>query len=131
MHILGLVNTLSNLHELKSGEDVMDKIDLARIFIQESIEKDISIPEIAARIGMNYSSFRSAFKKYTGMSPVQYKNNLKLQKAMEMLYNLDLSVKDIAFTLNFESQEYFATLFKKVNAISPTDFRKQMTGITR
>jgi len=130
-HILGLVATLSNLHELKSGNDVENKIELARIYIQESIEKEISIPEVADRIGMNYSSFRFAFKKYTGISPVQYKINLKLQKAMEMLYNLDLSVKDIAFSLNFESQEYFATIFKKVNGISPTDFRRQMTGTKR
>lgn len=130
-HIIGLITTLSNLQELKSGENVENKIELARILIQESIEKDMSIPEIADRIDMNYSSFRTAFKKYTGMSPVQYKNNLRLQKAMEMLYNLDLSVKDIAFTLNFESQEYFATIFKKVNGISPTEFRKQMTGASR
>jgi AraC-like DNA-binding protein len=63
------------------------------------------------------------FKKYTGLSPTQYFINLKIHLAKRMLQNSNTSIKEISYILNFETQEYFAKLFKKKTGMSPTEFR--------
>ena len=73
---------------------------------------------------IGYSYFRKMFKQYTGIAPVQYHLDLKIQRAREMLLSTDRSIKEIAFDLDFHSIHYFSRLFKKKTGISPSDIRK-------
>ena len=58
------------------------------------------------------------------MAPVQYQIQLKLEKAKEELINSSKPVKEIAFELNFESSQYFSSLFKEKTNLTPVEFRK-------
>jgi AraC-like DNA-binding protein len=114
-----------SLHENKKmkNDDSQHIIDKARIYMQERIETDLQMPQVAEYLNMSYSSFRHLFKKYTGLSPTQYFINLKLHLAKRMLQNSTTSIKEISYLLNFETPEYFAKLFKKKIGMSPTEFR--------
>ena len=72
---------------------------------------------------MSYSSFRKLFKEYTGLSPASYFQDLKLQRAKDLLRFTQNSIKEIAYSLNFESPDYFSTRFKKKVGKKPSDFR--------
>lgn len=109
---------------LISGSEFPKIIDKARAYLQDSVESDISMPEVAKYLNMSYTTFRHAFKKYTGLSPAQYFFNLKLHRAKEMLRGTTASVKEISYMLHFESPEYFATAFRKKTGQSPSEFRK-------
>lgn len=73
---------------------------------------------------MSYSYFRKLFKEYTGLSPASYFLDIKLQRAKDLLCKTQLSVKEIAYMLNFDSPDYFCTLFKKKTGKRPGDFRE-------
>ena len=81
------------------------------------------MPEVAEHLNISYTTFRHAFKKYIGLSPAQYFINLKIHRAKEMLRGSSASIKEISYTLHFESPEYFATTFRKKTGMSPSDFR--------
>lgn len=121
--ILGLMFMTSQNKRIQSDDAALKKIDKAKAYLQEAIETDITMPEVAAHLNMSYTTFRHAFKKYTGLSPAQYFINLKLHRAKEMLRGSNASIKEIAYILHFESPEYFATVFRKRIGMSPSDFR--------
>lgn len=102
---------------------MVDKINQARVLMHENLESTISIQDIAERIGMSYSSFRKLFKEYTGLSPAFYFQDLKLQRAKDLLRFTQNSIKEIAYSLNFESPGYFSTQFRKKVGKKPSDFR--------
>ena len=124
-HILGLVFMRDRNNRLHAGENERRMVDSAKAFMQESVEADISMPDVAVHLGVNYASFRHLFKEYTGMSPAQYFINLRLHRAKEMLRGTNASVKEISIILHFENPEYFATHFKKKTGMSPSEFRRR------
>ena len=76
-------------------------------------------------LGVSYSNFRKLFKEHTGLSPAIYQQALKLQRAKEMLTTTDMSIKEIAYRLNFDSPDYFSAKFKAKTGRKPSDLRNQ------
>ena len=77
-------------------------------------------------MGISYSNFRKLFKEFTGIAPAMYQQELRLQRAKELLSATNLSIKEIAYRLNFESPDYFSSKFKSKTGRKPTDFRLEM-----
>ena len=84
----------------------------------------ITPPEIAERLCMSYSNFRTIFKKYTGISPSKYIMSFKILKAKELLTYTDMPVKEVATGSGIDNAEYFSTLFKRETGVSPLDWRE-------
>lgn len=122
MHILGLLHYFSRNTNFKDA-DIINKIDKARLLFRENIDQKINPAEIAQTLGIGYSWFRRTFKKYTGFAPTQYHLQLKIQKAKEMLNDRSKTVKEIAISLNFESADYFCTIYKKKTGMTPGEYR--------
>lgn len=121
LHILGLI-----IAETKNS--VMEKrekqiIEQAKILMNEHIYDDISAPQVAESLNLSYITFRKNFKKYTGHSPAKYISDLKIEKARELLTETNLSVKEIAFSLQFSSTNHFSTVFKKATGLTPQQIR--------
>lgn len=89
----------------------------------ENIHKQIDIQQIGTNFGTSYSLFRKEFKDYTGFSPAQYFQELKLRKAKKLLSDTNLSIKEIAYDLNFSSYEYFLSFFRKRVGVTPSEYR--------
>ncbi len=122
LHIIGMVISYSqnrNLEQNNSGE----LIERAKIIMTENIHRQIDIQQIATNLGTSYSWFRKEFKEYTGFSPAQYFQEIKLRKAKELLTETNLSIKEIAYKLDFSSYEYFLSFFRKRVGVTPTDYR--------
>ena len=106
-----------------SDKEIINRINKAKIIMQENIFSSISPEEIASHLNLSYSWFRRAFKEYTGFSPAKYISVLKLQKAKTMLVSTQKSIKEISISLNFDNVEYFSTFFKKMTGKTPMAYR--------
>ena len=98
--------------------------------MRENLHTELSPETLAASLNIGYSWFRRMFKQYTGLAPAQYQLQLKIQKAKELLMDPKLSIKEIAFRLNFYSHYHFSNLFRKKTGFSPSEFRKMSIGET-
>lgn len=125
-HLLGLMYSLAQNKTLNNQYGHNDLINQAQLRIRESLEDDLTIQQIATELGMSYSNFRKLFKEYTGVSPALYQQDLRLQRAKELLTNTVMSVKQVAYQLRFESPDYFSSKFKIKTGMKPSDFREQM-----
>lgn len=83
---------------------------------------------VAQRLGLGYSNFRSMFKKYTGTSPAKYILSIKIFRAKEMLTYTNLTVKEVAFKVGIENNDYFSTLFKAETGVTPLAYREYSRG---
>ena len=99
-------------------------VSKARMLIRDSLEKELTIQQIAKLLGISYSSFRKLFKEYTGLSPATYQQELRLLRAKELLTTTEFSIKQIAYRLQFESPDYFSAKFKAKMGYKPSELRE-------
>ena len=91
---------------------------------------DMDLESLAKILNVSYSLFRREFKNKCGISPGQYRQQLKLAKAKELLYTTNMSIAEISSRLNFECIGQFSTFFKKKVGIPPLEYRKRGTKNT-
>lgn len=122
-HLVGMMYALKHTNELGKSTVRLDMMNRAKKHIRESLESSLTIQQVAERLGMSYSNFRKQFKEYTGLSPATYQQDLKLQRAKELLCTTNMSIKEIAYRLNFDSPDYFSAKFKTKTGRKPSDLR--------
>ena len=123
-HLIGMMYSLERNIELKSrNQSHVDMINRARLRIRESLESSLTIQQVAEELGVSYSNFRKLFKEHTGISPAIYQQDLRLQRAKELLTTTNMSIKEIAYQLNFESPDYFSAKFKIKTGRRPSELR--------
>ncbi len=123
-HLLGILLTARDTTCSESLNRSIDIVNTAKALMIDSIEENVTMPMIAEKLHLSYTTLRRHFKTITGMSPAQYFINIRIQRAKEMLSGTNASVKEISIELQFESPEYFSTLFKKKVGMSPLEFRR-------
>ena len=122
-HLIGLMYSLDRNRQLSRNQQQVDMISRARMRIRESLESDLTIQQIAEELGVSYSNLRKLFKEHTGLSPATYQQELHLLRAKELLTTTQLSIKEIAYRLNFESPDYFSAKFKAKMGLKPSEVR--------
>ena len=123
-HLIGLMYSLERNIELKNRNQAhVDMISRARLRIREQLESSLTIQQVAEEMGMSYSNFRKLFKEHTGLSPATYQQDLRLQRAKELLSTTSMSIKEIAYRLNFDSPDYFSAKFKSKTGHKPSELR--------
>lgn len=122
LHMLGMILSVSKNKIFEAG-GAEQKIEQAKIIMNEHVFTDIDPEEIALKLNVSYSWFRKVFKEYTGYAPAKYFQELKLRKAKQLLVGTSLSVKEISYQLNYTSAEHFFSLFKKHTGLTPLKYR--------
>lgn len=123
-HLIGMMYSLERNIELSRNQLHVDMINRARLRIRESLELPLTIQQVAEDMGVSYSNFRKLFKEHTGISPAVYQQDLRLQRAKELLSTTNMSIKEIAYRLNFESPDYFSAKFKAKTGRRPSELRE-------
>ncbi|MBN2812505.1 MAG: AraC family transcriptional regulator [Bacteroidales bacterium] len=124
IQLLGHIISLKKNENFKHGQ-VEKSIQKACLIIREHPSDNLRIEELAEQVNLNYSIFRKAFKRYTGLSPMQYHSALRLKQATHLLTNTEMSIKEISFELGFCSVFYFSKLFKEKTRMTPGEFKKK------
>ena len=125
-HLIGLMYSLERNNILGRDAERVQLVNKVRLRIRESLESSLTIQQIAIELGISYSNLRKLFKEYTGIAPAMYQQDLRLQRAKELLATTNISIKEIAYKLNFDSPDYFSSKFKIKTGVKPSDFRKSM-----
>lgn len=93
-------------------------------YIEQHLDEPITVPELAELVHFHPNYFIRHFHELVGMSPIQYINHMKMEKAMQVLLAEDgLPVSEAARSVGMELY-YFSRLFKKHAGLSPTGYRE-------
>lgn len=100
-------------------------INQARIYISEHFhDPDISLGSVASSVNICVPHFCFLFKKELGETFVGYLTNERMKKAKELLCCTSKRITQIAEDVGYNDYHYFTSLFKKLNGVTPCEFRK-------
>ena len=104
------------------------RISSAIEHINEHYTEQISISDLAELSFISEPHLFRIFKKELGVSPIEYKNELRIKRAEALLSDPECSIGEIALLLGFENACYFSRIFKKFRGISPKKYREIVLG---
>jgi len=135
LKLLGLL-AKSHTYRLLSSAQMQsfdDDASLAKIntvfnYITENYRTPISAEILAARLGMSQAKFSRFFRKATGNSFTDFVNQLRINKACQLLMNTDQYVTNICYEVGFNNVANFNRRFLEMKGITPKKFRAQSEG---
>lgn len=91
--------------------------------MEQASYRNFSVKEFAQMCNMSENHFAHVFKEVTGKAPMQYRDDLRMEKAAALLAHTDMPVSGVAEYVGFEDALYFSRRFKKYFKVSPTKYR--------
>ncbi|MFJ7728617.1 AraC family transcriptional regulator [Neobacillus sp. NPDC097160] len=96
------------------------------LFIHQNYNQKLGLNTLAQIENYNPTYYLEWFYKNTGKTPYQYITEIRVKKAKELLEQTDLSHLEIAIQIGFEHQSSFTRVFKKIEGITPSLYRKSI-----
>ena len=93
-------------------------------WIDSNYNQDISLDDIAERMGLSTTYASKQIKAYTGTNVVNYINNVRIEHAKELLQNTTMSSNEIGTHVGFRYSQSFIRSFNKIVGMTPGDYRK-------
>ncbi len=112
----------------RSAERLPDHTRLHQVyrFIEDHLEDDLNIARLAREANFSESRFKGWFRELSGFTPMDYVQRRRVAFAVkELQRSPGLSLKDLAYSLNFSSQQYFSTVIKKFTGKTPGMLKKE------
>ena len=92
-------------------------------YIERHYTENIDLKFLVESSCLSQATLYRAFKRETGMSPVEYKNHIRIQQAKAMLKNDEYSINEISDFLGFDSIYYFSRVFRQFTSTSASRYR--------
>lgn len=93
-------------------------------YINDPFNKNRSLDSVAKYVYLSPAYFSRMFKKEMGIHFIDYLNKVKVEESKKYLIDLKISLSDIAHTVGYSDQSYYTKVFKKVEGVSPGQYRK-------
>ena len=93
-------------------------------FIQTHYMEELTLPDIASRIGMSESYLCTLFKRKLGIRPIEFLSKKRIEEAKLLLSTTDLSIHQIGAAVGYPDKSYFGYVFRKQEHMSPSSFRQ-------
>lgn len=124
--LLGFMYRNGILQEVDKSydEEAVRKVQKSIAFIDECYAEKISLEDISKVSNLNEFYFCRLFKRATGGTVIDYLNFVRIQEAKIMLIHTQDSISKIAYDVGFSNLAYFNRLFKKLNAATPSQYRR-------
>ena len=86
---------------------------------------DYSLDDYASMCNMSKFHFIRVFEKIVGSTPLEYRNNIRMEHASDLLLGEQLSIEEISDIVGYSSASYFSSAFKQKYGLSPKQYQKQ------
>ena len=93
-------------------------------FIRAHVDEEISVSQVAKNVGISERYLRKLFVDSLHIAPLEYVNQLRVNRAIELMKNTELSLKEVCFQCGFSSPQQFARIFKGHVGTVPSHFKK-------
>ncbi|WP_339168331.1 response regulator [Paenibacillus sp. FSL R5-0341] len=99
--------------------------EIAR-YMDAHYQEDLSLQQIAARFYLSREYISRKFKQQFGLNWSEYLGKLRINNAKLLLQNPSLRVAKISEMVGFQDEKYFSKVFKKMEGITPAEYRKTL-----
>jgi transcriptional regulator GlxA family with amidase domain len=111
-------------NEENGGQTHDRRLLLVLVLVEENMRRQLAIRDLAAAVNLSSGRLAHLFKSEVGVSPQRYLNNMRMEKAKELLENGLLSCKEIAVEVGIPNPSRFCRGFKARYGTTPMEYRK-------
>jgi AraC-like DNA-binding protein/ligand-binding sensor protein len=108
--------------ELQNSKNPYDK---ALLYVSNNYHRKISLNEVAETVNISISHLSHLFKKKAGKNFTEVLNELRIEKAGNLLCNTNMHTSEIAYEVGFSTVSHFNHTFKNITGMSPSVYKKQ------
>jgi len=119
LQILGLLESQAD-----SAQRQKDPVEKAAGFLQENYTGTASMEELAKCCSVSVSALEKGFGKRFGMTPVAYRNSLRVRRAVQLLAS-GHTIEEAAVQTGFSDRYYFTKIFKRITGQTPGAFMRE------
>ncbi|WP_132052672.1 helix-turn-helix domain-containing protein [Pseudocnuella soli] len=125
--ILQLISrfTHSETFTQHANNTIPSKIQDAMSYIQVSLNKPLTVSKLAKRANQHQDHFSRLFLQYTGVRPMVYIHEKRIERAQYLIATTNMSLAAVASETGFETVPYFSKIFKKVTKLTPGQYKAQ------
>ena len=105
----------------KTGSRVSGALE----YINNNLNKDMSLEEVATHLGLTPGYFSRVFKKSVGLTFSAYLQNCRVERAAVLLRDTELKIYEISRQFGYNNVEYFNRVFLKLKGMSPKEYRNR------
>lgn len=123
-HEIRNISSPANLNALKNRAHSDEAIAQSQIWIQDNLNKAVTIEGVAKQFGMTTRTFNRRFKTAVGNTPNTYLTDTRMAFACDLLKNTDLPIVDVASFSGYQEASWFSSRFRQWAGNSPRAYRK-------
>lgn len=118
------ITTLDNNYPVETPDSGTPSDMLKKVldYIELNYSDVITVSELADICNFSDYHFMRFFKKYMNMTCIEYINNMRLEKAVELFEKGNTSILDVSLSVGFHNLSYFHRAFKKKYHMTPLSF---------
>ena len=105
--------------------------DLVRRYIENHFKENLTLDQLAGLAHLNKYYLAHAFQREFGVSPINYLISRRIEESRFLLRETDHSISQIAQILGFSSLSYFSQTFRRLEGVSPVEYRRRRRGRSR
>ncbi|MDF2670596.1 MAG: hypothetical protein K0R67_2902 [Paenibacillus sp.] len=106
-----------------SEQELMEQVTR---FVHANYDQSITLEKLGQMCGMSESGLRHKFKAHTGLTLLEYRNEVRIGIAKQLLQQTDWPISEIALEIGFNDISFFNRVFKQRCQLSPRQYRMQM-----
>jgi two-component system response regulator YesN len=110
-------------HFAEPATESLTQVERCLNYIHEHYAGDFPAEALAKMVFVSPSYLFRIFRKKLGVTPMHYRNLIRVEKAKLLLLDRTLKMEEVAERVGFEDAKYFARVFKKETGASPSEFR--------
>lgn len=103
---------------------IPDSIGRMRDYLAESYTEKISLDSLSAQFFLSKSYLQRQFKRYTGLSPLEFLTQTRISEAKKLLRTTSLPIQTVALQVGFEDPSYFIQVFRHQESMTPLKYKK-------
>lgn len=111
-------------YKIKKNNELI--IDKAISFVKANLTENITLKTVADYVSFSPVYFHNCFKSATGKTLHEYIEDLRIEKAINLLVTTDKTLAEIAYLCGFSSQSYFSCIFKRKMSMTPREYAKKI-----
>jgi len=93
------------------------------MFIEQNYAKDISVKSLAKYVMMGENYLSALFKKKMGKTLIHYLHEVRIEQAIHLLNETDMTIHEIGLKVGFVNDNYFIKIFKRLTGLTPNQYR--------
>lgn len=120
-------SVLEAVAEIKENEEVehnISAVEILKEYIPDHLQENLSLTSLSSLVYLNPSYLSRVFRQETGQRLMDYIQNVRLNKACELLATSNMQIQEIAREVGLENASYFNVAFRKKLGVSPAQWKK-------